>query len=205
MEAHIMSNATVVKIQPEAPAPQPQRPAAGAPQPQPPVKPKASPVRRIIMGVVLLAALSAGAYYGYDYWTVGRFAVSTDDAYVKADMSVLGAKVTGYVDQVPFADNATVKAGDVVLKLDDVTISLLSMPPGPRSKPKRPRLRQLPSRRSRKHRLLSPHRLNLNPPRPPRSTPSRRKRAPASLSRATPVRSRPWMTPIASVQRPVPM
>ncbi len=71
------------------------------------------------MGVVLVAALGTAAYYGYDYWTVGRFAVSTDDAYVKADTSVLGAKITGYVDAVPFADNVPVKAGDVVLKLDD--------------------------------------------------------------------------------------
>ena len=114
-----MSNAAVVKIQPEAPNQAPPRPASGAPQQQPPVPAKARPTRRIILGVVLLAVLAAAAYYGYDYWTVGRFAVSTDDAYVKADTSVLGAKITGYVDQVPFADNVAVKAGDVVLKLDD--------------------------------------------------------------------------------------
>jgi membrane fusion protein (multidrug efflux system) len=114
-----MSNATVVKIQPEAPNQAPQRPAAGAPQQEAPAKAKTSPVRRIIMGVVLVAALSTAAYYGYDYWTVGRFAVSTDDAYVKADMSILGAKISGYVDSVPFADNTAVKAGDVVLKLED--------------------------------------------------------------------------------------
>ncbi len=113
-----MSNATVVKIQPEAPHQAPPKPAAVAPQ-QAPAKPKASPVRRIVIGAVLVAALAGAAYYGYNYWTVGRFAISTDDAYVKADMSILGAKIVGYVDDVPFADNATVKAGDVVLKLDD--------------------------------------------------------------------------------------
>jgi membrane fusion protein (multidrug efflux system) len=114
-----MSNATVVKIQPEPPQQATLKPSASAPQPQPPAKPKASPVRRIIMGVALVAALSAAAYYGHSYWTVGRFEVSTDDAYVKADMSILGAKIAGYVDSVPFGDNAKVKAGDVVLKLDD--------------------------------------------------------------------------------------
>lgn len=114
-----MSNATVVKIQSEAPHQVSPKPAATTPLQQAPLKPKASPVRRIVMGVVLVAALSAAAYYGHSYWTVGRFAVSTDDAYVKADMSVLGAKIAGYVDEVPFADNATVKSGDVVLKLDD--------------------------------------------------------------------------------------
>jgi membrane fusion protein (multidrug efflux system) len=114
-----MSNATVVKIQPEAPHQAPPKPQAAVPLQQTPAKPKASPVRRIVMGVALVAALSAAAYYGHSYWTVGRFAVSTDDAYVKADMSVLGGKIAGYVDSVPFGDNATVKAGDVVLKLDD--------------------------------------------------------------------------------------
>lgn len=114
-----MSNATVVKIQSEAPhqAPPP-KPAVTPPLQQAPQKPKASPIRRIIMGVVLVAALAGAAYYGHRYWTVGRFMVATDDAYVKADMSILGAKIAGYVDQIPFADNATVKAGDVVLKLD---------------------------------------------------------------------------------------
>jgi membrane fusion protein, multidrug efflux system len=112
-----MSNAAVVKIQSEAPHQAAAKPPSAAPQP--PAKPKASPVRRVFMGLVLVAALSTAAYYGYDYWTVGRFAVSTDDAYVKADMSILGAKIPGYVDSVPFADNAAVKSGDVVLKLDD--------------------------------------------------------------------------------------
>ena len=112
-----MSNATVLKIQPEHQpklAPAPQAPVAAAP-----AKPKTSIRTRIIRGVLLLAVLSAATYYGHSYWTVGRFAVSTDDAYVKADMSVLGAKISGYVQSVPFADNASVKAGDVVLKLDD--------------------------------------------------------------------------------------
>jgi len=113
-----MSNAAVVKIQPEAPNQAPPKPAAGAPQPAPAAK-KPSPVRRIILGAVLVAALAGAAYYGYNYWTVGRFTVSTDDAYVKSDMSILGAKIAGYVDSVPFADNTAVKAGDVVLKLED--------------------------------------------------------------------------------------
>ena len=50
---------------------------------------------------------------------LGRFEVSTDDAYVKTDMSQLGAKVAGYVTEIPAAENASVRAGDVILKLDD--------------------------------------------------------------------------------------
>ena len=34
-------------------------------------------------------------------------------------MAQLGAKVAGYVTEIPAAENAAVKAGDVILKLDD--------------------------------------------------------------------------------------
>lgn len=98
-------------------------PTAEAPQPAAaPVETKATrpPVmRRAILGAVILAALSGAAYYGHHWYVLGRFEVSTDDAYVKTDMAQLGAKVAGYVTEIPAAENAAVKAGDVILKLDD--------------------------------------------------------------------------------------
>ena len=36
-------------------------------------------------------------WYGYHWWTVGRFIVSTDDAYVGATTATLAAKVPGYI------------------------------------------------------------------------------------------------------------
>lgn len=98
---------------------QPLRPVdVPAPTGKPAAK-KPSGLKRLIQGALLVAVLGAAAYYGHSYWTVGRFMVSTDDAYVKADMSVVGAKIAGYVKSVPFADNVPVKAGDVILTLDD--------------------------------------------------------------------------------------
>ena len=98
-------------------------PTAEAPQPAAaPVETKAKrpPImRRAILGAVILAALSGAAYYGHNWYVLGRFQVSTDDAYVKTDMAQLGAKVAGYVTEIPAAENAAVKAGDVILKLDD--------------------------------------------------------------------------------------
>ncbi len=58
-------------------------------------------------------------WFGYDYWTVGRFLVDTDDAYVQADFAVLAPKVSGYVASVPAVDNAAVKAGDPLVVLED--------------------------------------------------------------------------------------
>jgi membrane fusion protein, multidrug efflux system len=93
-----------------------------------PAKPK-KPIRgRIIRTAVLVAVLAAGSYYGYQYWTVGRFQVSTDDAYVQADMSIIGSKMAGYVIELPFADNSPVRAGDIIARLDssDYELALAS-------------------------------------------------------------------------------
>ncbi len=107
-------NAPVLKI---TSAPQTQQ--AAPPAAAPPVAKSASPVRRIVLGAILLAALGGAAYYGYSWFTYGRFQISTDDAYVKSDVSELGAKVAGYVAEIPAGENATVNAGDIILKLDD--------------------------------------------------------------------------------------
>ena len=75
--------------------------------------------RRIVLPIVLLAALGGGGYFGHQWFVEGRFIVSTDDAYVKADVSTLAAKVAGYVTAVPVAENATVAKGQVLATIDD--------------------------------------------------------------------------------------
>ena len=64
------------------------------------------------------------SWFGYDYWTVGRFTVSTDDAYVQAYNTTLAAKVAGYVASVPVTDNTYVHTGDVIATIDDVDYRL---------------------------------------------------------------------------------
>ncbi len=72
----------------------------------------------IVMG--LGAALLAGtAWYGFNYVTAGRYMVSTDDAYVKADATTLAAKVAGYVSSIEVSDNTYVHTGDVIARIDD--------------------------------------------------------------------------------------
>jgi membrane fusion protein, multidrug efflux system len=75
--------------------------------------------RKLGLGIALVALLSGAGWYGYDWYTVGRFMVSTDDAYVRADMSALSAKVAGYVAELPVPENTLVKAGTTILRLDD--------------------------------------------------------------------------------------
>jgi membrane fusion protein (multidrug efflux system) len=80
--------------------------------------------KRIVIGMVLLAALLGGGYEGYGWWTNGRFMVSTDDAYVQADITILAAKASGYVASVAVENNGRVEAGQVIARLDDLDYRL---------------------------------------------------------------------------------
>ncbi|MFO1168991.1 MAG: HlyD family secretion protein [Rhodoblastus sp.] len=80
--------------------------------------------KRAVLGVLLLAAALAGLWYGYRYVTEGRFLVSTDDAYVKADVATISAKVGGNLVGVPVVENQKVKAGDVLVEIDPVDYRL---------------------------------------------------------------------------------
>ncbi|WP_313612112.1 HlyD family secretion protein [Agrobacterium sp.] len=78
------------------------------------------PKRRSPLLPVLAIALLAGAgWYGYEWWTDGRFLVSTDDAYIEGDIAIISPKVSGYVNKVHVVDNQEVKAGDPLVTLDD--------------------------------------------------------------------------------------
>jgi membrane fusion protein (multidrug efflux system) len=86
------------------------------------VAPKAAArlsVRNIALGAFAAAAAIAAAWFGYDWWTIGRFTVSTEDAYVRAYNTTLAAKVPGYVASVLVTDNTAVHAGDVIATIDD--------------------------------------------------------------------------------------
>ncbi|QCI68161.1 HlyD family secretion protein [Phreatobacter stygius] len=94
-----------------APAPQ-GGPAAASP-------PAKSSRKRLVLALVAAAVIGAAGWFGYDWYVDGRFLVSTDDAYVKADTTVLAAKISGYVVEVAVRDNASVHAGEVLARIDD--------------------------------------------------------------------------------------
>ncbi|MBR0750604.1 HlyD family secretion protein [Bradyrhizobium jicamae] len=76
-------------------------------------------LRRLLLAGVAIAALAGAGWYGWDYWSVGRFLVSTDDAYVKADNTTIAPKVSGYLSNVLVGDNERVHAGQVLARIDD--------------------------------------------------------------------------------------
>jgi len=68
-----------------------------------------------VLGLLALAAIGYGVYFVF----VGRFYVSTDNAYVRANNTTLGARVSGHVAAILPADNSIVRTGDVIFRIDD--------------------------------------------------------------------------------------
>jgi len=95
-----------------------EQPAITAAAPAAPAAAKSGKRKLVLPGIVALLAL-AGAAYGVDYFLVGRFFVGTDDAYVRANNTTLGARVSGHIAAILPADNAVVHSGDVIFKIDD--------------------------------------------------------------------------------------
>jgi len=95
-----------------------EKPAAAASAPATRAASRSGKRKLIALGIGALLALAAAAY-GVNYALVGRFYVSTDDAYVRANNTMLGARVSGHVAAILPADNAVLRTGDVIFRIDD--------------------------------------------------------------------------------------
>ena len=70
----------------------------------------------VAAGTVLIGA---AAWFGGSWWTMGRFIESTDDAYVGGEVTTLSSRVAGFIETVAIVDNQAVKAGDLLVKIED--------------------------------------------------------------------------------------
>jgi membrane fusion protein (multidrug efflux system) len=52
-------------------------------------------------------------------WSVALRSTSTNDAYVNGDVTPISPKISGYVAEVAVRDNQSVKAGDILFRIDD--------------------------------------------------------------------------------------
>ncbi len=107
----------------DAGAPQPAADAAASPGSAPAAMsvPRAGGAagmrRKILMGVAALAGLGA-LWMGGDWLLNGRFNISTDNAYMRSDITRVTPKVQGYVTRIHVAENQPVKAGDLLVSLE---------------------------------------------------------------------------------------
>jgi membrane fusion protein (multidrug efflux system) len=83
------------------------------------LRPSQKAVKRAALALALVLGIAAAADFGYGYATTGRYLETTDDAYVKADSTIISPKVSGYIAQVQVGDNEKVKAGQLLARIDD--------------------------------------------------------------------------------------
>ena len=79
-------------------------------------------LKQVVVPVIIL--LMAGGIVmliagNWNAWTSERVEQKTDDAYVRADLTPLSTKVAGLVAKVAVSDYQTVKAGDLLVQLQD--------------------------------------------------------------------------------------
>jgi membrane fusion protein, multidrug efflux system len=75
--------------------------------------------KRLLWFAAGAALLGGAVWFGWFWWTKGRFIESTDDAYVGGEVTTLSSKVSGFIETVAVTDNQPIKAGDLLVKLDD--------------------------------------------------------------------------------------
>jgi membrane fusion protein (multidrug efflux system) len=71
--------------------------------------------RRILFGLVFLAMVAVAGHYGWQWWTVEQYHESTDNAYVRGEITPISAKIPGYVSSVNVSDNQRIGKGEVLL------------------------------------------------------------------------------------------
>lgn len=75
--------------------------------------------QHLILTLAVPAAAAMVVAVSAYYWSYARFIVSTNDAYVQADSTLVAPRVSGYVAQVLVEDHQTVKSGQVLARLDE--------------------------------------------------------------------------------------
>jgi membrane fusion protein (multidrug efflux system) len=74
--------------------------------------------RIALYGLVGIVLIVGGALYGWDWWTVGRFRESTDNAYIRGEITPISAKIAGYVATIYVSDNQRVEEGATLLTME---------------------------------------------------------------------------------------
>jgi membrane fusion protein (multidrug efflux system) len=77
-----------------------------------------TPARLLKLGIATLSA-AAALTYGLNWYAAGRYHEKTEDAYVGGDLTVIAPKVAGHISDLFVQDNQFVRAGDVLLRIDD--------------------------------------------------------------------------------------
>ncbi|MET4209030.1 HlyD family secretion protein [Bradyrhizobium sp. LA2.1] len=109
------------QISSPSPSPSPPPAAAPAPPPKPTQRPASSLWGRLaipLFAVIVALAFVALATLRFDEWVGNAVVQTTNDAYVRADLTRLASRVSGEVLTVGVSDFQRVKAGDLLIQID---------------------------------------------------------------------------------------
>jgi membrane fusion protein (multidrug efflux system) len=81
------------------------------------IRPSLNLKKLALAGLSFAAVIGAG-WYGYSWWTIGRFLESTDDAYVGGNITSISPQVPGFVSEILIKDNQLVRTGQLLIRLD---------------------------------------------------------------------------------------
>jgi membrane fusion protein, multidrug efflux system len=73
---------------------------------------------RILLGVIAFLVIACGGVYARQWYAVGRYIESTNNAYLRADQVAMAPRVAGQVSDIYVRDNEEVAAGQPLLKID---------------------------------------------------------------------------------------
>jgi membrane fusion protein (multidrug efflux system) len=76
----------------------------------------------LLMSVTLLTAVAA--VFGWRWWQYARTHVTTDDAYVNADVALITPRIDGTVVELPVQNNWQVQRGDLLARLDPAVYAI---------------------------------------------------------------------------------
>lgn len=71
-----------------------------------------------LYGLAAIAVIGI-ASYGAEWWSTARWLESTDDAYIGGNVTSISPHVSGFVSQILVDDNQRVRAGQVLVRLDN--------------------------------------------------------------------------------------
>lgn len=77
-------------------------------------------VRVLLFGLVFAALIAAAAHYGWQWWTVEQYRESTNNAYIRGEITPISAKIPGYVEAVLVTDNQRVEKGTTLLVIQSM-------------------------------------------------------------------------------------
>jgi len=106
---------------PDAPTPAAAQPEAMVADPAPPSRwnPQARSRLTNVTAIVLVLAAVIFILYAWQLTPFGGRYEQTDNAYVRGQTTIISPQVAGYVSEVPAQDFQQVKAGDVLVRIED--------------------------------------------------------------------------------------